>query len=99
MSDDNWKELFLSFCKEGCGTEARLLWNRYNCVLKPWMQDSFAAFSSFVDILTSSINGKSGSFFTFSLPSSFYTYEESQVQEIVVSGLTLGVNAGFFGRV
>ncbi|VDD93411.1 unnamed protein product [Enterobius vermicularis] len=53
VSDDNWKELFLSFCKEGCGTEARLLWNRYNCVLKPWMQDSFAAFSSFVDILTS----------------------------------------------
>uniref|UniRef100_A0A915BMD4 RZZ complex subunit KNTC1/ROD C-terminal domain-containing protein n=1 Tax=Parascaris univalens TaxID=6257 RepID=A0A915BMD4_PARUN len=51
IDDSLWKEIFLEFCKDGCFSEALIVWQRYLKEMREWMREEVDTLQQIVDLI------------------------------------------------
>uniref|UniRef100_A0A0M3IK46 WASH complex subunit strumpellin n=1 Tax=Ascaris lumbricoides TaxID=6252 RepID=A0A0M3IK46_ASCLU len=51
IDDSLWKEVFLEFCKDGCFSEALIVWQRYLKEMREWMREEVDTLQQIVSLI------------------------------------------------
>lgn len=57
IDDSLWKEVFLEFCKDGCFSEALIVWQRYLKEMREWMREEVDTLQQIVSLIQQVVSG------------------------------------------